>query len=52
MDQSLRGSFPRVQSVTWFEADKEADWRMESSVKSLSAAKAVWNQPYYQRGLF
>jgi c-di-GMP-binding flagellar brake protein YcgR len=51
MDISLRRDFPRIESVTWFEAEKEADWRMVSSSQSLNAAKSVWDQPYYKRGV-
>ncbi len=39
MDIALRGKFSRVESVTWFEAAKEADWRMVSSQPSADAAK-------------
>lgn len=50
MDQALRQEFPRVESVTWFEAEKEADWRMISSPGSLMASKKVWSAPYFKRG--
>jgi hypothetical protein len=50
MDETLRGSMNRVESVTWFEAAKEADWRMVSSQPSADAAKKVWATPYYRRG--
>jgi hypothetical protein len=51
MDKSLRRLFPRVSGVVWFEVQKEADWRMASSLESLQASRAVWNQAYYQRGV-
>jgi hypothetical protein len=50
MDQSLRTRFPRVESVTWFEAAKEADWRMISSQETANEAKKMWSRPYYRRG--
>jgi hypothetical protein len=50
MDRALRGNFSRIESVTWFEAAKEADWRLVSSPSSASEAKKLWAQTYYRRG--
>lgn len=50
MDVSLRRDFPKVESVTWFEAEKEADWRLISSPSTLAAARSILRQPYYSRG--
>ncbi len=50
MDAALRGPFNRVESVTWFEAAKEADWRVMSSVQSAKTARQIWNEDYYRRG--
>lgn len=50
MDRSLRTRFPKFQGVVWFEAQKEADWRMASSPASREASRAVWRQNYYRRG--
>ncbi len=50
MDAALRGKLPRVESVTWFEAAKEADWRLVSSPASANAAKKIWAAPFYRRG--
>ena len=50
MDKSLRGPFSRVESVTWFEAAKEADWRVMSSLESAKTARRIWNADYYKRG--
>ncbi len=33
--------FPRVESLTWFNIDKETDWRVESSPASLAAFRAA-----------
>ena len=50
MDAAVRTDFPRVESVTWFEAAKEADWRMVSSQSSADAARKIWAAPFYRRG--
>ena len=50
MDKSLRGPFARVESVTWFEAAKEADWRVMSSLASAKTARQIWGADYYKRG--
>lgn len=50
MDAALRGPLNRVESVTWFEAAKEADWRVMSSVNSAKAARQIWGGEYYKRG--
>jgi hypothetical protein len=50
MDKSIRTRFPKFQSVVWFEAQKEADWRMASPPSARLASRAVWNQNYYRRG--
>jgi len=50
MDRSLRGKYRRIQGLVWFDAQKEADWRMASSPATLSASRAVWQQRYYRRG--
>ena len=51
MDVALRRVFTRVEGVVWFEAQKEADWRMISSPGSLAASRAMWNRDYYKRGV-
>ena len=50
MDKSLRGPLARVESVTWFEAAKEADWRVMSSLQSAQTARQIWGGEYYKRG--
>ena len=50
MDESLRTRFPRVESLTWFEAAKEADWRVLSTLKTAQTARSLWNAPFYGRG--
>ncbi|MBV9468029.1 MAG: hypothetical protein JOZ57_02145, partial [Abitibacteriaceae bacterium] len=51
MDNSLRKTFTKIQGVVWFEAQKEADWRMDSSPESLATCARVFNQTYYRRGI-
>jgi len=51
MDQSLQTIFPRISGVVWFDVQKEADWRMASSLETLAASRTVWNKSYYQRGV-
>ncbi len=50
MDRQLRGNFKRFQGVVWFEAAKEADWRMMSSPEVLAASRAVFLRQHYRRG--
>ena len=50
MDKQLRTKFTRVQSVVWFEAAKEADWRMLSSPDAAAWSREMWTQRYYRRG--
>lgn len=37
MFRVLPVSFPRIEGIVWFNADKERDWRIESSASSLEA---------------
>jgi cell division protein FtsB len=50
MDKQLRGPFRKISGVVWFEAAKEADWRMVSSPDSLRMARAIWRKEHYRRG--
>jgi len=50
MDASLRTRFPRVESLTWFEAAKEADWRVLSNLGTAQTAREIWKSPFYGRG--
>lgn len=47
MDRQLRTRFRKFQGLVWFEAEKEAVWRM-SSVPDVS--RAIWSRTYYRRG--
>ena len=37
MGDKLARRFPKVRAVVWFHANKETDWRVNSSAASLSA---------------
>ncbi len=51
MDESLRTKFTRIESLTWFEAAKEADWRVLSTLATAQTARTLWKTPYYARGV-
>jgi beta-mannanase len=38
---------PRVEAVIWFNTDKEANWRVDSSVRALEAYRDVATSPLY-----
>jgi len=44
--------FPRVRAVVWFDQDKETDWRVNSSKKSLRAWRHVVRLKRYQGRLY
>jgi hypothetical protein len=51
MDAALRGPLSKVESVTWFEAAKEADWRMMSSAQSATNRQThLGTLRFYRRG--
>jgi hypothetical protein len=50
MDRALKTRFKKFQGVVWFEAEKEADWRMASSTATGQVSRQVWRQNYYRRG--
>jgi beta-mannanase len=43
--------YPRVQAVMWFDADKETDWRVNSSIASREAYRKVASDPRYSKRL-
>jgi hypothetical protein len=49
--EEIPGNFLRIKAVVWFNADKENDWRVNSSLGSLNAYKEVAATPSYQGGL-
>src|SRR5262249_53407451 len=40
MSAKLGGEFSRVRALVWFDANKETDWRIDSSVASLHAFRS------------
>ena len=43
--------FPRVKAVVWFNANKEEDWRVDSSPDSLEAYREVAASTFYRNRL-
>ena len=43
----MKTNYPLIKAITWFNYDKEYDWRVNSSDASLHAFKAVANFPYF-----
>jgi beta-mannanase len=43
--------FPRIRAVVWFHANKENDWRVDSSTASLEAYREIAAKASYQRSL-
>jgi beta-mannanase len=41
MGAELAGRFARIRSVVWFDANKETDWRIDSSPASLAAFRSI-----------
>jgi hypothetical protein len=42
MAAGLHALFPAVKAITWFDIEKERDWRLLSSIDSLNAARAAF----------
>jgi hypothetical protein len=49
--EQIPGRFPRIKAVVWFHADKENDWRVNSSTTSLETYREVAAKASYQRSL-
>jgi hypothetical protein len=49
--EEIPAKFPQIKAVVWFDADKENDWRVNSSSSSLNAYKEVATSPSYQGSL-
>jgi hypothetical protein len=43
----LQKDLPQVRAVIWFDENKETDWRINSSPRSLSAFRAVATSPLF-----
>jgi len=46
--EELDERFPRVKTLVWFNVDKECDWRIESSQRSLVSFKKCMRKHSYQ----
>jgi len=49
--EQIPNRFPRIRAVVWFHADKENDWRVNSSDSSLRAYREVVASVRYQGDL-
>lgn len=43
-------AMPRIRAVTWFNHNKETDWRVNSSPSALAAFRTVMHSPLYREG--
>jgi hypothetical protein len=43
----MKTEYPRVKIFTWFNINKELDWRVNSSPETLEAFQSVMDDPYY-----
>jgi hypothetical protein len=43
----IKARWPDVVAVTWFDSNKETDWRVDSSARSLAAYRTWVKDPYY-----
>lgn len=44
----IKTEYPRIKMLTWFQINKERDWRVNSSPESLDAFKKAMQDPYYK----
>ncbi len=49
--EEIPDKFPRIKAVVWFDANKENDWRVNSSSGSLDVYEEVAASPFYQGSL-
>jgi beta-mannanase len=47
----IASSMPRVRALVWFDRQKEADWRVESSSASLSAFRNTVQSGFFSGGI-
>ncbi|MBN2440825.1 MAG: hypothetical protein JXJ04_05750 [Spirochaetales bacterium] len=54
MGEDLKSFFPAVKAITWFDIDKELDWRLLVDEQTIQAAKSVFASDYFlsDPGLF
>ncbi|MCE3277860.1 MAG: glycoside hydrolase family 26 [Bacteroidetes bacterium] len=52
MSKDLKSYFNATKALVFFNADKEHDWRINSSAPALNAlSNCVWNDPYFNNAL-
>ena len=44
----IKTEYPRIKMFTWFQINKERDWRVNSSPESLAAFRKAMEDPYYR----
>ncbi len=47
MQNGLKTKFTSIQALVWFHINKETDWRINSTPKTLEAYKAMGKDPYF-----
>jgi hypothetical protein len=45
--QKIKTDYPRIKIFTWFNINKELDWRVNSSPEALKAFREAMKDPYY-----
>jgi hypothetical protein len=48
MHRTLMENYTAIKAVVWFDIDKETDWRIASSEKTLDAYRTMALDPYFQ----
>jgi hypothetical protein len=43
----IRTEYPRIKAFTWFNINKEHDWRVDSSPEALEAFRTAMDDPYF-----
>jgi hypothetical protein len=44
---ALKGSFPSIRALVWFDMNKETDWRVDSSAAAKTSFVQMANDPYF-----
>ena len=44
---ALKRQFPDIAALVWFDVNKEADWRPDSSARALTAFRQLAQDPYF-----
>jgi hypothetical protein len=44
---ALKTRYPRIKAFTWFELNKETDWRINSSASALTAYRSALSADYF-----